>query len=241
LRHEIKARQDRQADGDQPAGRPDREKQGGDLCPEPEEDGNDGIGELDSNTNVRLLYGGNTIDTGDGDNTPIGGLDGSNFGDGSNQVGLSDLEDDLGDAPPSNEEVFEVGTTRVNDDVSAPTPSDPPTLGSVLTENKNANGTYGDANYNDLNQPIEGLVVHNKDVPDVDTESAVSGTDPADPARLGTTDSDNNNPTIYRYIWYLRIPTSVGNEIQGDRVEFQVTADVEQARNNANPFTGGSP
>jgi len=54
------------------------------------------------------------------------------------------------------------------------------------------------------------------------------------PAEIGS----GNNVTHWLYV---RVPTSVGNEIQGDTVSFDLVWNAEQARNNDAPFGNSAP
>jgi predicted ribosomally synthesized peptide with SipW-like signal peptide len=56
----------------------------------------------------------------------------------------------------------------------------------------------------------------------------------------GDTNADPLAPGTYRSYHLFELPGKVGNEVQGDSVTFALKANVEQSRNNSDPFNSSS-
>lgn len=56
----------------------------------------------------------------------------------------------------------------------------------------------------------------------------------------GDTNADPLAPGKYRSYHLFELPGTVGNEVQGDSVTFALKANVEQSRNNSDPFNSSS-
>jgi predicted ribosomally synthesized peptide with SipW-like signal peptide len=165
-----------------------------------EEDMNDsgGGGELDELLQTGIYSAGTDVGGGSLQTIPSDGdLSGSgSFG--TNSIASSGIS--------------EMGATTT---ANASSVGDPATLNTVLNENLNPDGTYGDETSTPSGSPVlNGMVVQD-------------GT--GDPAVLAT--------GTYRFAWDLNLPATVENVVQGDSVTFSIGGTVEQARNNSQPFS----
>lgn len=75
----------------------------------------------------------------------------------------------------------------------------------------------------------EAVAPHQTDV----SQEYVPGEPGTGPAPFDPNDLD---PGRYRKFWVFHLDESVGNEVQGDSVAFDINARVEQVRNNDDPF-----
>lgn len=82
----------------------------------------------------------------------------------------------------------------------------------------------------------DGLIYRGRN-PDSGSPPAGHGDSSADPTRIGEPESASNvDADQVTHYTLIEIPASVGNEIQGDTLSFDLVWDAEQVRNNTNPF-----
>jgi len=173
----------------------------------------DAKGDLDDAAAVRFYNGGNDAQSLDNQLYTVGDQSGDEVSD------PSDLGQDTdGDTTAEIYELEATQATTDNSDLSTTPQTNDPTFDSVANDNLNPDGTYGDPRHGS-SPNLSGLVVHEG--------STTPGAKTA-PQALPT--------ATYRWFWYVRVPTTVGNAVQADRFRFEIEGVTEQARDNATPF-----